>query len=392
MPISRALHCTLAPANDERARAGRRFEIGDRIAILSPVIAAHDAVGNDVLGMRSVLSNAGADVRLFAETVVGVDVPVSPLRELPEFCNSPDSLLIYHFSVGWAPGLDVVSQVPARRILKYHNVTPPEFFAPHCAEYAAVCQAGRDQIGRVAKMPFTRFWGDSGYNVAELVREGAPAERTSVIPPFHHIADLLEADADLKILDQYRGDSFNVLMVGRIAPNKGHPRLVRAFADFRTRYRADARLIIVGSSDIRLASYEEEILKIIEAERIADSVAFLGGIPLHHLKAVYLCTDVFMTMSEHEGFCVPVVEAMALGIPVVAFGSSAIPETVGPAGIFWDESDPLYYSETLRKLADNDDLRETFAIAGSRRFEQEFREDRISQALLREIDRAESNA
>jgi glycosyltransferase involved in cell wall biosynthesis len=357
-----------------------------RVALLTPVLAQHDAVGNDVLGMYEVLRSLGVDVRLFCETKVGLDVEAGKSREAPEFCDGDDACLIYHYSVGWDRGLEIVAACRGRKVLKYHNITPPHFYAPYSESYAAVCHAGREEMPNVARMPFDLFLGDSAYNTAELVDAGAPEERSGVVPPFHHVDELLTADAGVAFLERYLG-GFNVLMVGRIAPNKGHPALVRVFADFKRVHRPDARLLIIGRKDARLAGYDGKIFEAIEETGVADSVHVLGGVGAADLKAAYLCADVFATMSEHEGFCVPVVEAMSMSVPVLGYGAAAVPETVGEAGLVWREDDPLLFSESLGELARDPELRRAMGDAGRARFEQVFCEGRVRDSFVEAMTR-----
>lgn len=356
-----------------------------KVAILTPVVLSDDAVGNDVMGMYYALKAEGHEVAVFADHSAGIQA--YPTREVPHFCDNRDSCVIYHYSIGWPGGLELVEAAKGRKILKYHNVTPPEFFAPISVAYADACRAGREGILGAAHMAFDLFLGDSAYNMQELVDAGAPVERAGVVPPFHHISSMVSVDADLSFLERFR-EGFNILMVGRIAPNKGHPALVKAFADFRHRYCASARLLIIGKLDPRLSAYDDQIRSTIDKTGVADSVFMLGGVSLQTLKAAYLCADVFMTMSEHEGFCVPVVEAMSMGVPVLGYGSSAVPETVGSGGLVWSETDLTFYSESLRELAAERDLRLSLGASGKGRFNDVFREDRIKSTFLEQFARA----
>lgn len=355
-----------------------------RFALLTPVLAKNDAVGNDVTGMYHALRAWGAEAALFCNSTDVSELPVSHWEKLPAFCEDPGTCVIYHYCAGWAQGLGLVERAAGPKIVKYHNVTPPEFFAPYSPDYEAVCRAGREELARVARMPFDLWLGDSSYNAGELVAAGAPASRTRVVPPFHHVSDLATVEADVALLARL-SDGFNVLMVGRIAPNKGHPELVRVFADFRRVHRADARLVIVGRHDERLAGYDAQILAAIREEGVADRVLMLGGVTLRELKAAYLAADAFVMMSRHEGFCVPAVEAMSMGVPVVALGAGAVPETVGDAGLVWGEDDPLYFSESLGELSGDRRLQLAVGELGTRRFETHFHEERILEAFLAAI-------
>src|SRR6266550_3864590 len=142
-------------------------------------ITTGDAVSNDVLGMHDVLKECGYDVRLFAEGWA-LDKPrVWPSPQVGSFLKQPRDVLIYHYSRGWDPGLDLLHNLKCRKIIKYHNVTPPEFFARYNPDYAAMCAAGRRQLGPVARSGCDLFLSASTFNMRELLGAGAPASRSS---------------------------------------------------------------------------------------------------------------------------------------------------------------------------------------------------------------------
>lgn len=350
-----------------------------KAAILLPVLAGRDAVGNDALMMARLLRERGIDTRVFCTVAVGVDEPTGQPDELVAFAGGPDDLVIYHFSVGWPPALDLLRRVRGYRVVRYHNITPPHFFAPYASNYEEACAAGRAEIGAVARCGAELFLGDSRYNLDELIAHGAPAERGAVLAPFHRVEHLLDAEADLALLDELSDGSHNVLMVGRVAPNKGHVALVDAFAAFVDGWGDPARLLIVGKTDPRLQGYLDRIHARIAEHRLGDRVWWLDNLSEAQLKAAYLASHAFMTLSEHEGFCVPLIEAMALGTPIIAHGSSAIPETVGAGGIVWDESDPWLHGASLARLRDEADGRNRLRFAARRRFDAMF-----ATAVMRE--------
>ncbi|MBX3701935.1 MAG: glycosyltransferase [Dokdonella sp.] len=350
-----------------------------KAAILLPVLAGKDAVGNDALMMARLLRERGIDTRVFCGTAVGVDEPHYPIAGLAAFAGGPDDLVIYHFSVGWQPALDLLRRVRGYRVVRYHNITPARFFAPYSPEHEAACAAGRAQIAAVAQCGAELYLGASQYNLDELVAHGAPAERGAVLAPFHRVEHLLDAEADLGLLDQLGDGSHNVLMVGRVAPNKGHVALVDAFAAFVDGWGDPARLLIVGKSDPSLRGYTDRIHARVAEHRLGDRVQWLESVSEAQLKAAYLASHAFITLSEHEGFCVPLIEAMALGIPVVAHGSSAIPETAGDGAIVWDETDPWLYAASLARLREDAHCRNGLRDLARRRFDAVF-----ATAVMRE--------
>ena len=229
-----------------------------------------------------------------------------------------------------------------------------------------------DFVVPVARLGCELYLGDSRYNLDELVEHGAPPERGAVLAPLHRVGHLLDAEADLGLLDRLCDGTRNLLMVGRVAPNKGHPDLIDALAALVDGWGDPARLLIVGKSDPGLAAYDAAIRERIARHRLEDHVCWLESVGEAQLKAAYLASQAFVTLSRHEGFCVPLIEAMALGVPVVAHASSAIPETIGEGGIVWNSTDPWLYAASLARLAADARFRNGLRDAARARYDREY--------------------
>lgn len=362
-----------------------------KFAIVTPVLVDGDAVSNDVLGMCAVLRAAGFDAEIFVHQNFVPGVSVSPIDQISEYLG-PKDYLIYHFSVGWDQGLQLVATLPCRKIIKYHNVTPPEYFEGVNEEYAAVCRAGRKMLREIASIEADLFLSDSEYNMAELVNAGAPRHRNFVVPPFHHIDRLLEADADLDTLSRVRDGNTNILMVGRLAPNKGHVGLVDAFERYHRDHNRLCRLIIVGKHDPRLSTYIDAIHAAIARAKLREQVLFTGGVSEEQLKAYFLAAHVFAIASEHEGFCVPILEAMAHHVPVAAYASTALTRTVGSAGIVWEERNPDLLAASINEIATSPETAIGLGEAGWERYRTDFANDVIETRFLQVLDGASSNS
>ncbi|MBO9661404.1 glycosyltransferase family 4 protein [Dokdonella sp.] len=350
-----------------------------KAALLLPVLAGKDAVGNDTLAMAALLRERGIDTRVFCDVAHGVAETTYAPDTLPDFAGGPDDLVIYHFSTGWPRALDLLGKVRGYRVVRYHNITPPEFFAGSSKIYESACAKGREEIPAVAGLGCERYLAASHYNLDELIANGTPAARGAVLAPFHRVQALLDAEADLALLDELNDGARNLLMVGRVAPNKNHVALIDAFAAYVDAYGDPARLLIVGRSDPGLDAYNQAIRARIEAHRLGDRVWWLDALSEAQLKSAYLASHAFLTMSRHEGFCVPLIEAMALGVPVLAHASSAIPETVAGGGVVWAEEDPWLYAASLARLGGDAAFRNDLRDAARLRYEREF-----APAVLRE--------
>jgi glycosyltransferase involved in cell wall biosynthesis len=357
-----------------------------RVALLVPCLTDADAVSNDVLGMYSALEARGHDVCIFAFFWNVSGPKVRHFTKIERFIDHPSALLIYHHSTGWGEALGIVRQARCRRIVKYHNVTPPEFFERIHTDYVNACRDGRRQLVEFARAGCDLYLFDSRYNMRELMFEGVHEAASFIIPPFHKIDRLMELNADLAVLDRYSDGRTNVLSVARLAPNKGHAALIDAFAVYHHHYNPASRLLIVGKVDERLSIYADSLrLRAMDLD-LANSVVFCGEVPDSALKSYYLLADAFMMTSEHEGFCVPIVEAMAMSVPVVAYGSSAVPGTVGKAGIVWDDPDPDLLAGSLDRMVSDPEASAALGKMGRVRYESRFTREKIESRFMTALD------
>ncbi|HEY6187703.1 MAG TPA: glycosyltransferase family 4 protein [Pyrinomonadaceae bacterium] len=353
-----------------------------RIAILTRTITTADAVSNDVIGMYDVLSKHGYEVRVYADAWTLSEPRIQHALRVGSFLREPDDILIYHYSIGWELGLELLHDLKCRTVIKYHNVTPPHFFERIADAYVHMCEEGRRQLKLIARSDCDLYLADSPYNMDELIAEGAGREKSCVVPPFHHIDRLHAVKPDIDILDKYTDGKVNVLMVGRVSPNKGHVALLEAFATYYYHYNSNARLLIVGIEKEEFKAYSKLLREMAALLCLEDAVVFTGEVPDEALKAYYLVASALMFASEHEGFCVPLVEAMAMKLPVMAYASSAIPGTVEDAGLVWSERDPYLLAESLDLIVKDERVSVALGLKGRRRYEEKFTNERIEAEFL----------
>lgn len=354
-----------------------------RIAILTPSITTGDAVSNDVVGMYHVLERQGFETRIFAEGGTLTTPEVSAAEHISGFLGNPDDVLIYHYSRGWDPGLELLRSLNCRIVIRYHNVTPPEYFAKYNADLAAMCHAGRQQLKPIARAACDRYLSDSAYNMRELMAEGASESDSFVVPPFNHIDRLHSVEPDQDLLQRLADGKVNICMVGRVAPNKSHPALLEAFAAYHHDYNSNSRLLIVGKEETRLRNYGLLLREMVNRLKLRGAVVFTGEVSEPALKAYYQSAHAFMITSEHEGFCVPLVEAMSMGLPIVAYSAAAIPETVADAGIVWKDRNPYLLAESINSLTTDKSLSAALSVKGRRRYEEHFTNQKIEATFLR---------
>jgi len=347
--------------------------------MLVPGVRPHDAVSNDVLGMTAALRGDGHEVAVFALEGERVSEPVLHPDALHDWLSGPDDVLVYHYCVGWDIALDAMRRTRARRVVRYHNVTPPEFFVDWSPGYVAACTAGRAQLDDFAALQCELYLGDSPYNVEDFTSRGVDPARCAVVAPFHEIGQLASlAPQPARIPD----GAPLVLTVGRISPNKGYLQLVDAFAALRAEAAGrDAHLLVIGKLDPNLSRYGEALDERIAGHGLDDCVTILQDANGAELRAAFERATAFVMLSRHEGFCVPLVEAMALGTPVVALGSSAMPSTVADAGIVWENDDAHLIAATVARLHRDESLREALRTRGHRRYATAFAPDALAREL-----------
>lgn len=367
---------------------------GNPIYLVTTNLAPYDAIGNDVIGMRESLIQAGYRAEIYAGDVHPSFASIARTLEPngDPFWHDPKALLIYHHSMGWREGQDLLEAFRGRVVVKYHNITPPRFFEPYSEPFAHACRSGEAANHRVAKHRSAIFWGDSQFNCEDLVRYGARRSRCRALAPFHATASMERVPLNRQILRSYRGrPGANILFVGGVKPNKGHLQLLRIVAAYKQRYDPDVRLFLAGGIDSRLRAYQDHLQNVIRTYGLETNVIFTGGVDASALKTYFFLSDLFLCMSEHEGFCVPLIEAMYFRSPIVAAASTAVPETVGEAGILWPEDDLDCIVESIGACMEDANIRRDLSTAGRRRYEDVFRREVLEADLLRLVEERLSN-
>jgi len=356
-----------------------------RFAIVTSHLTTGDAVSNDVLAMQRVLANHGLESRMYAESADFDEPKIWPLAEIKQFLKSPDDVLIYHHSFGWDTGLELLRKRHCRTVIKYHNVTPPELFTGVSQWHEQKCAEGRRHLEYIARAGFASYFSDSAYNMRELLALGAAEQNSFVVPPFHQIDRLDSVAPDLDTLEKYRDGQTNILSVSRVAPHKNQAGLIEAFAIYHHDYNLASRLVIVGREEQAFKTYSERLRGMIKILALEDAVEFLGEVSEETLKALYLLSNVFMFASKHEGFSVPLVEAMAMKVPIVSYGAAAVPETVDGAGVVLEELEPLRLAEAVNAVVADEATGFALGVNGWHRYEKHFTNSRIETQFMRAL-------
>jgi L-malate glycosyltransferase len=343
------------------------------------VPAAHrgDAIGDSARKVRDMLRAAGHTSDLFAMTI-DEDLR-GDVRAFSDRAARTGDVTIFHFALPSAM-TEAFATLPGRRILQYHNITPAEFFAAYDPALFRLAALGRRELQTLAGRVDLAL-GDSEFNRQELETMGFAA--TGVFPIAVNTARITGAPRRPALEKILSDGLINILFVGRIVPNKrieDHIRLAEVYKRYVDSYY---RFIFVGRYDGVPRYYAQLRALLTEYQMLPDRFWFTGPVPDDDLAAFYRWADVYVSLSEHEGFCVPLVEAMAADVPVLAYAAGAVPETLGGAGVLFSPRDLELAAETMGMLVYDRQFREA-VIAGQRQRLQDFSPARI-EARLNEV-------
>ena len=333
-------------------------------------------MGNDTRAIYRILKEEGFDTVIGAEAV-DRRIPkdeAAELKDLPKIRE--EDLVIYHGSTGSKLNFDIAGY-PGRKIMIYHNITPPGFFRRYNKEARENMEYGYEGI-RYLKDKFAYCIADSEYNKQELRRMGyeCPIDVCPILIPFEDY----DREPSAKVLKQYRDGKKNWLFVGRIAPNKKQEDVIRAFYCYQRDYEPESRLFLVGNAG-GMEIYEARLKNYIHVLGLDEKVIIPGHIPFDETLAYYRLADVFVCMSEHEGFCVPLAEAMHFGVPIAAYGCCAVPDTLGNGGLLLDSKEPEVAAAAANRLITDQALRAAI-LDGQKEMLQKYAYETVKGRLL----------
>lgn len=312
-----------------------------------------DSISNEAINLRDLFRSLGHDSEIFCDPESvhpELQARVRPLEDAPGTVQ-PSDIVLLHFSIG-SPVNDVFRQLAGKKILRYHNITPADFVEPVNPRTAQRLREGREALARLAGVADLNL-AVSRFNASELADAGyAPVDVAPIVQAFEPGA----IPPDPGIVNRFDDGLFNVLYVGRAAPNKGLDDLVRLFAAFQRHVEPRSRLIHVGSQT-GMEIYAGAVMHLARQLGLRH-VHFAGSVSESELAAHYTVADLFLCPSEHEGFGIPLLEAMAYDVPVVAYAAGAVPETLDGAGVLFHRKDPALVGELMGEIADNASLRE----------------------------------
>jgi L-malate glycosyltransferase len=335
-----------------------------RVDQVIPSLASRDAIGVHTLNLRDALRAAGIDSDVYyGSHTPDVEREGRPVTELGR--SGRERWLLYQASIG-SPVYDILAARSEPKLVNYHNITPAALLRDWEPAVAYEVALGRTQLARLAAQ--SRFAvADSAFNESELQALGY--EGTAVVPLLidMHVKSG-EPDPELSgslARRRARDGGADLLYVGKISPHKAPHDLVKMLAVLRRVDDPAARLHLVGSP--LGETYEPALRGFIEELGLTGAVNLAGSVSGAELEAYFQAADVFVCASDHEGFCVPLAEAMGHGVPIVAYGVTAVPETVGGAGLVLRDKSPVPFAAAVGRVLSDKRLRAVLAAAGKER-------------------------
>ena len=349
---------------------------------MNSCLAFGDAITNHTLEMHKVLTKWGFDSDIFSEMIC--DDRIKRMAKADNkyryHLDNKEDILIYHYSI-YCDNIKLYRSSNNIKIFEYHNITPPNFVKDYDDNLYRVCKRGRDELKHLTNCSICI--GDSEYNRRELIQYGFNEEKSDVLPIFLHYDEYDNVDINAELYEMFDDDYINILFVGRIAPNKKIEDVIKAFGAFK-RIHAKSRLFLVGARF--LDKYDHKLNNLIHNLNLTDLI-ITDRVSLSDLKTYYQLATIFLCMSEHEGFCVPLIESMYFKIPIIAYNSSAIPFTLGNSGILVNKKNYLEIAEMIEIISEDSKLRNQIIKSQTERLNY-FRRDNVEKQMKKIIEKA----
>jgi glycosyltransferase involved in cell wall biosynthesis len=359
-----------------------------RFIQLNSTLSFGDAITHHTFQLDKILRNWGFETKIFSDII---DSNFSTFKyNLPDYVendshykkylNEDEDILLFHYSI-YCDNIKFYKESKNKKIFEYHNITPSEYFKGYDSYTEMICSKGREELSKLSDCNIAI--GDSEYNRRELLECNFDNCKTDVLPIFTSFEKFEEIGINEKLFKRYDDGNVNLLFVGRIAPNKKIEDIIKCFYYYNV-INKKSRLFLVGP--LFLDKYNRELINLIKRFDLADRIIFTNKVSLLDLKTYYELSDVFICMSEHEGFCVPVLESMYFKLPILAFNSTAIPFTLDKSGILINSKKYAEIAELINLIIDDSKIRNQIIKRETERL-QDFDSDKIKIKLKQIIDK-----
>jgi glycosyltransferase involved in cell wall biosynthesis len=328
--------------------------------VIHGLIELGDSIGHDLANQVRTLSAAGVRCRTFAEVYdssLYPDLMIESIDRLRGALESRPAPVIYHWCDGWHDVDTMLASSGAPLIVRWHNNTPPWFFAPYSLEATSRTLRGYSGILKLIDSPGIRVLANSHYSARQLEILGiAPAQIKVVYP----VSDYLRERRARHDGSRSARGKLTLLFVGRIVPHKGHRHVLRSAAILRAKFGIDCRVLFPGRKDPAMLAYAAELRGL--AGKLGVEMELPEEVENRQLEEMYASSDIFVSLSEHEGFGLPIIEAMRAQLPVVGYRSSAVAEILRDHPLASDDLDYHQIAARIACLVDNDVARDVVAF------------------------------
>ncbi len=342
-----------------------------RIDQLLAGYADGDAISSMAASLRNLFRAWGHPSDIYADPRSVSPTLRSDSRPLAEYRSAPADICLHHYGIASAAA-EVFRAAPAVRVLVYHNITPADYFQGYDDAIQAQLAAARAQLPALAQCA-AAVWTVSRFNAAELAAAGIGQAR--VLPLLFDPAPLEIAPEPL-IMQKFTGKRNllkNILFVGRIAPNKRVEDLIMAFAWYHKVLNPFSRLLLVGSN--RSAPRYYTMLRMLAGDLDLPNVCFEGFAAAAGLAAYYRAADLYVCPSAHEGYCLPLLEAMHRDVPVLARRAGGMPEALDGAGVLYENLPAPELAALMHRILADEPLRQTILNSQRARMRREAARD-----------------
>lgn len=342
-----------------------------------------DGIGNDIIHIHEMLDALGIKNRIYSNWVN--ERVAHYTKRIEKYKPRKDDLIIFHFS-GKSHIMDQMRFYSCKKVLRYHNITPPEFFRKSNPELYQNCMEGLKQLQDYIPL-FDAFLPESSFNREDLITYGALPNRITAIPILVDFDQLERKTVDVSLQNELKEQSY-ILFVGRVVPNKCFEDILDAFECYYKYHDNTKKLYLVGNTECD-AVYMKKITEKLKTLDSRGNIVFTGKVSESQLYTYYRNASLFLCMSEHEGFCIPLLEAMHFQVPVVGYDSCAVPSTMGNSGALLHKKDPCWAACLLEELLVDDDLRNEILIAQEKNLDA-YRRNTIQKQLHEYIKKWEA--
>lgn len=317
-----------------------------------PAFHYGDAIGNSTLALHRYLLSEGVDSRIISLTID--ETMTDHASFFKDYSENIDSIKILHFAIP-SELTDFFLKAKGKKVMVYHNITPSEFFVDFSNDFVKFTMAGREHLKRL-RSAFDLSIAVSNYNAEEL--KDLEYKNVKKIPLIVRLDDYNKPH-NKPFYELIKDERKNIIFVGRVSPNKKIEDLIKVLFYYKKYISPSIRLIIAGKTD-SLPKYFQAVRDIASRFLLtSEDILFTGHIPFDELLSVYKLGDVFLSMSEHEGFCLPLIESSFFKVPVVAYNAGAVAETLRGSGIVFNDKKVELVAGLLERVINDEEMRET---------------------------------